>query len=79
MGRVSPKGSPIPFNDMQWVTAVTAALQEYMMLYSIAVVLVLLWLVGLISSYTIGGFIHILVVVAVVMVLVRLITGRKIL
>ena len=47
------------------------------MLYTIAVVLLILWLVGLVSSYTIGGFIHILLVVAVVMILVNLITGRR--
>jgi hypothetical protein len=47
------------------------------MLYTIAVVLLILWLLGLVSSYTIGGFIHILLVVAVVMLLVRFISGRK--
>ena len=47
------------------------------MLYTIAVVLIVLWLLGLVSSYTIGGFIHILLVVAVVMILVNLISGRK--
>ena len=47
------------------------------MLYTIAVVLIVLWLLGLVSSYTIGGFIHILLVVAIVMVLVNLISGRK--
>jgi len=46
------------------------------MLYTIAVVLVILWLLGLVSSYTIGGFIHILLVVAVIILLVRLISGR---
>jgi hypothetical protein len=46
------------------------------MLYTIAVVLLVLWLLGLVSSYTIGGFIHILLVVAVIMVLVSLISGR---
>ena len=45
------------------------------MLYTIAVVLIILWLLGLISSYSMGGFIHILLVVAVIMVLVRLIGG----
>ena len=49
------------------------------MLYTIAVVLLLLWLLGVVSSYTISGFIHILLVVAVVMVLVRLIEGRRVL
>jgi hypothetical protein len=48
------------------------------MLYTIAVILIVLWLLGLVTSYTIGGFIHILLVVAVVMVLVRLISGRGI-
>ena len=47
------------------------------MLYTIAVVLIILWLLGLITSYTMGGFIHILLVVAIVMVLVNLISGRK--
>ena len=47
------------------------------MLYTIAVVLLLLWLLGLVSSYTMGGFIHILLVIAIVMVLVNLISGRR--
>lgn len=47
------------------------------MLYTLAVILLVLWVLGLVSSYTIGGFIHILLVVAVVMVLVSLISGRK--
>ena len=47
------------------------------MLYTIAVVLLILWALGLVTSYTIGGFIHILLVVAVVMILVNLITGRR--
>ena len=48
------------------------------MLWTIAVVLVILWLLGLVSSYTMGGFIHILLVVAIVIVLVRVIQGRKV-
>ena len=47
------------------------------MLYTIAVVLLILWVLGLVSSYTLGGFIHILLVVAIVIVLVNLISGRK--
>jgi len=47
------------------------------MLYTIAVILLILWLLGLVSSYTIGGFIHILLVVAIIMVLLRLISGRS--
>ena len=46
------------------------------MLYTLAVVLLVLWLLGLVSSYTMGGFIHILLVIAIVMVLVNLISGR---
>lgn len=47
------------------------------MLYIIAVVLVVLWLLGMVSSFTINGFIHILLVVAVIVILVRIINGRK--
>ena len=47
------------------------------MLYSIAIILVLLWLLGLITSATMGGFIHVLLVIAVIIVLLRVITGRK--
>jgi uncharacterized membrane protein YtjA (UPF0391 family) len=47
------------------------------MLYTIAVVLIILWLLGLVSSYTMGGFIHILLVIAVVMILINLISGRN--
>jgi hypothetical protein len=52
--------------------------EENIMLYTIAVVLLILWLLGLVTSYTVGGFIHILLVVAVIMILVRLISGRGI-
>jgi hypothetical protein len=48
------------------------------MLYTIAVVLLILWLLGLVSSVTIGGFIHVLLVVAVIMIVIRLISGRGI-
>jgi len=47
------------------------------MLYTVAIVLVVLWLVGLVSSYTLGGFIHILLVVAVIVILVNFLSGRK--
>jgi hypothetical protein len=47
------------------------------MLYTIAVVLIVLWLLGLVTSYTMGGFIHILIVIAIIMVLVNLIGGRR--
>jgi hypothetical protein len=48
-------------------------------LYTIAVILIVLWLLGLVSSYTMGGFIHVLLVIAVVVVLLRVISGRKVL
>jgi hypothetical protein len=47
------------------------------MLYTIAVILLVLWALGLVTGYTIGSFIHILLVVAVVMILVNLISGRR--
>ena len=47
------------------------------MLETIAIILLVMWLLGMVSSYTMGGFIHVLLVVAVVIVLVRVIQGRK--
>ena len=47
------------------------------MLYTIAVILLILWLLGLVSSYTLGGVIHILLVLAVVMVVISLLQGRR--
>jgi hypothetical protein len=49
------------------------------MLYTIAVVLLILWLLGLVTSVTMGGFIHVLLVIAIVVVLLRVISGRKVL
>jgi Family of unknown function (DUF5670) len=48
------------------------------MLETIAVILIILWLLGLVSSYTMGGFIHILLVVALVVIVLRVIQGRKV-
>jgi hypothetical protein len=47
------------------------------MLYTIAVVLLILWLLGMVTAYTVGGFIHILLVIAIVMVLLRVIRGQS--
>jgi uncharacterized protein DUF5670 len=47
------------------------------MLETIAVILLILWALGMVSSYTIGGFLHILLVIAVVVILIRVIQGRK--
>ena len=49
------------------------------MLYTIAVILIVLWLLGLVTSTTMGGFIHVLIVIAIVVVLLRVISGRKVL
>jgi len=47
------------------------------MLYTIAVVLIILWLLGLVTSYTTGGLIHVLLVIAIIVILLRVISGRK--
>ena len=47
------------------------------MLYTIAIILIVLWLLGLVSSYTMGGFIHVLLVVAIIVLLVRIIQGGR--
>lgn len=49
------------------------------MLWTIGVILIVLWLLGLVTSYTMGGLIHILLVVAIIVVLIRVIQGRKVL
>jgi hypothetical protein len=57
--------------------ALQGATRRIEMLWTIAVVLVVLWLLGLVSSYTMGGFIHILLVLAIVIVLINVIQGRR--
>ena len=49
------------------------------MLESIAIILIILWVLGLVSSYTIGGFIHILLVIAIIVIIIRVIQGRRVL
>lgn len=49
------------------------------MLTTIAIVLLILWLLGVVTSYTIGGFIHVLLIIAIIMILIRLIKGEKVL
>ena len=51
--------------------------RKAIMLYTIAVVLVILWLLGLVTSYTMGGFIHVLLVIALVVILLQFISGRR--
>lgn len=55
----------------------TASYGEAHMLETLAIVLIILWILGLVSSYTLGGFIHILLVVAIVVILLRVIQGRS--
>ncbi|MGA2096954.1 MAG: lmo0937 family membrane protein [Candidatus Acidiferrum sp.] len=47
------------------------------MLWTVAVILLILWLLGLVTSYTVGGFIHILLVLAIIVILIRVIQGRR--
>ncbi|MGA7722024.1 MAG: lmo0937 family membrane protein [Ignavibacteriaceae bacterium] len=49
------------------------------MLYTLAVVLIVLWLFGMVTAHTMGGFIHIMLVIAIIMILVRVISGRRVL
>jgi hypothetical protein len=58
-------------------TPSSTAREKPAMLYTIAIVLLVLWLLGLVSSYTMSGFIHILLVIALVLILLRIISGRK--
>ena len=48
------------------------------MLTTIAIILIILWLLGIVTSYTVGGFIHVLLIVAVIMILIRLIKGQSV-
>lgn len=64
--------------EMLWIGANQLQIfkRGTVMLYTIAVVLVILWLLGMVTSYTLGGFIHILLVIAIVVILLRVISGR---
>jgi hypothetical protein len=55
----------------------TLQTEEDLMLYTIAIVLLVLWLLGLVSSYTLGGFIHALLVIAVIVLIIQLVNGRR--
>jgi hypothetical protein len=58
-------------------TYVARPFSEEKMLWTIFIILLVLWLLGLVSGYTLGGFIHILLVIAIVVVLIRVISGRR--
>jgi hypothetical protein len=55
-----------------------APAEEKAMLYTIAIILLVLWLLGLVSGYTIGAFIHVLLVIAIVLLLVQFVSGRRV-
>ncbi len=55
-----------------------AANAKIIMLYTLAMILIIAWLLGMVSSYTMGGFIHILLVIAIIAILIRLIQGRSV-
>ena len=71
--------SGMPVGASRIPTTTTTHAEEYIMLNIIAIILIILWLLGLVTSTTMGGFIHVLLVIAVIVILVRLIQGRKIL
>jgi hypothetical protein len=63
---------------LNWFNYPISLFASYLrMLYTIAVILLILWLLGVVTSYTIGGFIHVLLVIAIIMVLIRLIRGEN--
>jgi len=61
------------------LSSIDDLLRREKMLESIAIILIILWILGLVSAYTLGGFIHILLVIAVVVILLRVIQGRRVL
>jgi hypothetical protein len=63
--------------DESRIRACRRAVKEGVMLWTIAVILAVLWLLGMVSSYTMGGFVHILLLLAVAAVLINLIQGRR--
>jgi hypothetical protein len=77
MRATAPTGLPLGTTLALFIGRKTTPKDEINMLYTIAVVLLILWALGLVTSYTMGGFIHILLVVAIVMVLIQVIQGRR--
>lgn len=57
--------------------SITCRVRSLLMLWTIFVVLVILWLLGIVTSYTLGGFIHLLLIIAIAVVLIRVIQGRS--
>jgi hypothetical protein len=63
---------------VRWEGATNTRVRRIEMLWTIAVILIVLWLLGIVSSYTMGGFVHVLLVIAIVVVLVQVIQGRRV-
>jgi hypothetical protein len=80
-GSDAPIAGPNPFKPGSGAFVISGSRiqprKDINMLYTIAVVLIILWLLGLVTSYTMGGFIHVLLVIAIVVVLLRVISGRS--
>ena len=60
-----------------WALSHNTSRSQTIMLYTIAIILVVLWLLGMVTSTTMGGFVHVLLVIAVIVILLRLISGRN--
>lgn len=67
----------LSYAGASWHAACLMTLKEVLMLYTLVVVLLVLWALGLATSYTLGGFLHILLVAALVLLAVQLVTGRR--
>jgi hypothetical protein len=76
-GRVTPHSEAPADGLMSLEGSKVQPTERKIMLYTLAVVLIVLWLLGMVTSYTIGGFIHILLAIAIIMILVNLISGRR--
>jgi hypothetical protein len=75
--RRGPDNGAAKFVARRKSTQVDGRKESKFMLYTIAVVLIVLWLLGMVTSYTLGGFIHVLLVIALIMIIVNLCSGRK--
>jgi hypothetical protein len=77
-GTIQQEGRvPQFFVELQNREVVTIPLQELPMLWTITIILFILWIVGLVSSYTLGGWIHILLVLAIIVLIFNLLSGRR--
>jgi hypothetical protein len=73
----TPKGMPVKIQSVSRPLEKLNNEKVHSMLYTIAVILIVLWLLGLVTSYTMGGFVHILLVVALIMIVINLVSGRR--